>query len=128
MEIEHKAELESTAERVQREYDAKYHTEYRTKLAEEKAEFAKELENKMSIIEELSHVLSKMESALQVSKSFESGSQIAHKMSAAALALAEKLETSKGAAVELAALQVRAQDIFFKFSRKLYFSYIGTDP
>lgn len=110
MEIEHKAELESTAERVQREYDAKYHTEYRTKLAEEKAEFAKELENKMSIIEELSQLLSKMESALQVSKSFESGSQIAHKMSAAALALAEKLETSKGAAVELAALQAVAAD------------------
>eukprot|EP00978_Attheya_sp_CCMP212_P014977 scaffold38427_cov52-Attheya_sp.AAC.8 len=110
MEIEHKAELESTAERVQREYDAKYHTEYRTKLAQEKAEFGKELEKKVSIIKELSQLLSEMESALQVSKSFESGSQIAHKMSAAALALAEKLETSKGAAVELAALQAVAAD------------------
>jgi vacuolar-type H+-ATPase subunit I/STV1 len=105
-EAEHKADLESTEERLKSELNAKYEVEYAEKLAELKSGFVKELEEKVSAINDLANQLQHLESALQVSRSFETGSIRAHRMSAAALALSEKLETNKGAANELEALKV----------------------
>jgi len=49
--------------------------------------------------------LKEAEHLMEISRNFESGSQRAHRVSAAALALAEKMETSLGAEVEVAALK-----------------------
>mmetsp|Transcript_19515 Transcript_19515/g.27059 ORF Transcript_19515/g.27059 Transcript_19515/m.27059 type:complete len:610 (-) Transcript_19515:1142-2971(-) len=105
---EHEADLKSTEERLGREIKAKYETEYSTKLANEKAEFVQELQGKVSQMEEMSQKLQNLESALKESNTFKSGSLHAHRVSAAALALAKKMESSKGAAEELAALRVAA--------------------
>mmetsp|Transcript_25153 Transcript_25153/g.35425 ORF Transcript_25153/g.35425 Transcript_25153/m.35425 type:complete len:607 (-) Transcript_25153:70-1890(-) len=107
---EHEADLKSTEERLEREVNAKYETEYSTKLANEKAEFVQELQSKVSQMEEMSQKLRKLESALKESNTFKSGSLRAHRVSAAALALAKKMESSKGAAEELAALKAAASD------------------
>lgn len=106
-EAEHKADLESTEARLKSELDAKYETEYSDKLAEEKSKFVKELEDKTNTIEGLANKLKSLESALEGFKSFEVGSVQAHKLSAAALAFSEKLETDKPAGQELQLLKVR---------------------
>mmetsp|Transcript_3857 Transcript_3857/g.5898 ORF Transcript_3857/g.5898 Transcript_3857/m.5898 type:complete len:605 (+) Transcript_3857:162-1976(+) len=105
---EHEADLKSMEERLGREINAKYETEYSTKLANEKAEYVQELQGKVSQMEEMSQKLQKLESALKESNTFKSGSLRAHRVSAAALALAKKMESSKGAAEELAALRAAA--------------------
>lgn len=119
-EAEHKADLESTEERLKSELNAKYEVEYTEKLADVKAGFVKELEDKLSTINDLATQLQHLESALQVSRSFEMGSLRAHRMSAAALALSEKLETSKGAAKELAALKVSRCELYSTRRRIMY--------
>lgn len=108
--VEHDAALQSTEERLERELSAKYEAEFGQKLAEAKAEFINELEAKISSIEKLSQRLEQNEQNLETSRNFESGSQRAHRVSAAALALAEKMETSKGAMEEFVALKVAATE------------------
>ena len=110
-EAEHKADLESTEERLKSELNAKYEIEYEEKLAEIKSAHIKELQEKVSTINNLANQLQQLESALQLSRSFETGSLRAHRMSAAALAFAEKLETSKGASTELEALKVSSSEL-----------------
>jgi len=102
---EHDAALKSTEERLEREIGIKYESEFGQKLAEAKASFVKEMEEKIAMLEELSKRLETTEQNLEISRNFESGSQKAHRISAAALALAEKMETSKGAMVEFVALK-----------------------
>jgi hypothetical protein len=111
-EAEHKTDLEFTEERLKSELNAKYEVEYAEKLAEVKSAFVKELEDKLYAINDLANQLQHLESALQVSRSFETGSLRAHRLSAAALALSEKLETSKGAAKELEALKVSRCELY----------------
>eukprot|EP00566_Odontella_aurita_P008520 CAMPEP_0113599574 /NCGR_PEP_ID=MMETSP0015_2-20120614/42223_1 /TAXON_ID=2838 /ORGANISM="Odontella" /LENGTH=670 /DNA_ID=CAMNT_0000507727 /DNA_START=24 /DNA_END=2036 /DNA_ORIENTATION=+ /assembly_acc=CAM_ASM_000160 len=108
--VEHGAELQSASERIDRELRAKYEAEVGKGLADAKAAFARETEEKLSVVERLSEKLRALEGALEVSRSFESGSQKAHRLSAAALALAGKMEAGKGAAEELAALKMAAGD------------------
>mmetsp|Transcript_5896 Transcript_5896/g.8851 ORF Transcript_5896/g.8851 Transcript_5896/m.8851 type:complete len:468 (+) Transcript_5896:42-1445(+) len=105
---EHEAALKSIEERLERELGAKYESEFGQKLAEVKKEFVDELEQKLAAIGSLSERLQRTEEHLEISRSFESGSQKAHKVSAAALALAEKMETNKGAMEELKALKSAA--------------------
>lgn len=107
---EHDAELKSADERMNREYNAKYEVESQSKLAAAKEQFANDLEAKVNAIEELSERLSKLEQLLQISRNFEIGSQAAHRVSAAALAMAEKLETNQGAGEEIAALNAAAAE------------------
>lgn len=116
-EAEHKTDLEFTEERLKNELNAKYEVEYAEKLAEVKSGFVKELEDKLSAINDLANQLQYLESALQASQSFETGSLRAHRMSAAALALSEKLETSKGAAKELVALKVSRSELYMHSTR-----------
>eukprot|EP00559_Dactyliosolen_fragilissimus_P006348 CAMPEP_0184856316 /NCGR_PEP_ID=MMETSP0580-20130426/1510_1 /TAXON_ID=1118495 /ORGANISM="Dactyliosolen fragilissimus" /LENGTH=668 /DNA_ID=CAMNT_0027351291 /DNA_START=215 /DNA_END=2221 /DNA_ORIENTATION=+ len=105
---EHEAELKDMRDRFQREIGAKHESEFGAKLAEEKASFLKELEQKVNTIEELVGRLQKVEQLLKISKDFESGSQRAHRVSASVLALASKLETSDGAAEEFSSLKSAA--------------------
>ncbi len=105
---EHEAAMQSTEERLNRELNAKYESQFGNQLAEAKAQFANELHEKLSAIEQLTERLAKNEENLQISRNFESGSQRAHRISAAALALSEKMETSKGAMEEFIALKAAA--------------------
>ncbi len=105
---EHEAALKSIEERLGRELGAQYESEFGQKLAEAKKEFADELEKKLAAIGSLSERLQKTEEHLEISRNFEVGSQKAHRVSAAVNAFAEKMETSKGAMEELAALKSAA--------------------
>lgn len=105
---EHEATMKSTEERLDRELNAKYESDFGNQLAEAKAQFTNELQAKITAIEKLTERLTKNEENLQISRNFESGSQRAHRISAAALALAEKMETSKGAMEEFVALKSAA--------------------
>lgn len=106
LENEHTTNLSSTKELLETELNAKYEVDFSNKLSEEKQKFTDEMESRVSTIEELSRRLEQMESALTVSRSFTDGSVKAHRVSAAAIALAEKLDTSKGAKAEVGALEV----------------------
>ncbi len=105
---EHEAAMKSAEERLNRELNAHYESKFGNQLSEAKAQFAEELEKKLSAIEKLTERLVKNEENLQISRNFESGSQRAHRISAAALALAEKMETSRGAMEEFVALKAAA--------------------
>lgn len=106
--VEHDAELQSASERIDREVRAKYEAEFGKEMADAKAAFARDSEEKLSVVEKLSKNLKALEGALEVSRTFESGSQKAHRLSAAALALAGRMEAGRGAAEELAALKMAA--------------------
>jgi len=107
---EHDAEMKSADECLNREYNAKYEVESQSNLATAKEQFTNDLQDKVNTIEELSQRLSKLEQLLQISRNFEIGSQAAHRVSAAALAMAEKLETNQGAGEEIAALNAAAAE------------------
>ena len=106
LEMEHETNLASTKEVLEAQLSAKYEAEFAQKLAEEKQKFSQDLQQKVDMMEQLSRKLEAMESALSVSRSFSDGSLKAHRVSAAALALADKLETSKSAMDEVVALMV----------------------
>lgn len=107
---EHDATLKSTEERLNRELSAQFEADFGKKLAEAKLGFLKEMEEKVSIIESVTSRLEKNEQNLEISRNFENGSQRAHKVSAAALALAEKMESSQGALEEFVALKTAAAE------------------
>ena len=107
---EYEAALKNAVDNIQTELKAKYESEYGAKLAEEKAALIADLEKKVASLEELSKRLQQAEQNLQISRNFESGSQRAHRVSAAALALAEKMETSKPAFEEFVALKAAAAE------------------
>jgi hypothetical protein len=107
LELEHEADLTLQKERLEAELSAKYEVEFRNQLTNEKQQYLNDLESKLSTIQMLSKRLEDMEQALNVSRSFTDGSVKAHRLSAAALSLAQKLETSSGAQPEVTALQVR---------------------
>jgi hypothetical protein len=88
--------------------NAKYEELFGKSLAQAKDGFAKKMEQKVTQMDSLVKKLSELELALQTSKEYQSGSVQAHRMSAAALALADRLESSKPAAAQVAALQAVA--------------------
>ena len=91
-------------------------TELATKMEEEfgkqvedyKTKVAQELEEKANELSQLTNKLQVLESALETSQASKQGSLKAHRLSAAALALSEKLETSGPALDELSTLQQAA--------------------
>ena len=105
---EYEEALKSNTELVQSSLSARYESQFATKLAEEKANFIKDLNEKVAQIDDFKNRLQQAEQNLQISRNFESGSQRAHRVSAAALAFAEKMESNKGAGEELAALKAAA--------------------
>jgi DNA repair exonuclease SbcCD ATPase subunit len=107
---EYEAALQASTENLQTELSAKYEAEFGAKLAEEKSTMVADLEKKVAAIEALSKRLQQAEQNLQISRNFESGSQRAHRVSAAALALAEKMESSNPAFEEFVALKAAAAE------------------
>ena len=103
---EHENEKVALTERTDQEFRTKYEQAYTEKLEEFKKKAIDEMERKQSALEALTKKLKDLEGALESTKVFSEGSLQAHKLSAAALALAEKMESNKGAEVELTALKV----------------------
>ena len=103
---QHEKEKEALLQRTDQELGAKYEKEYTAKLEEIKQKSVNEMERKAQAMEALSKKLKDLEDALSSSQNYHEGSLQAHRLSAAALALAEKMETNKGAAPELNALKV----------------------
>lgn len=100
--LEEKSEFE---QKTEEQISAKYEELYGKSVAEAKDQLSGKLDQKVKQLEELSRKLAELEIALKTSKDFQSGSVQAHRMSAAALALVDRLETSKPAAAEVAALK-----------------------
>ena len=107
---EYEEALKTNTELLKAELGAKYEAEFGTKLAEEKAALVSELQKKVASIEQMSQRLVNAEQNLKISRNFESDSQRAHRVSAAALALAEKMASSEGALEEYAALKAAATE------------------
>jgi len=97
--------LSSEMKRVTDELEMEYTSKLQNELAKMKSAYAKDLEKHGSVMEMLQGKLELLSSRLEVSQTYECGSKRAHRVSAAALALASKLEDGEGAAVEIAALK-----------------------
>jgi len=109
-EQEMKDVLTNEANRIASELELDYQQKLQNELAQMKQSHAKELEGHVGIMTKLQQKLGMLESRLEVSHNYESGSKKAHRVSAAALALANKVESGEAAAVELAALKGAAGD------------------
>eukprot|EP00934_Nitzschia_sp_Nitz4_P006521 Nitzschia sp. Nitz4//scaffold266_size26515//5956//7768//NITZ4_008254-RA/size26515-augustus-gene-0.32-mRNA-1//-1//CDS//3329544859//6511//frame0 len=104
---EEKADFEKQAEAI---IGAKYEEKFAQSVTEAKQAFAQKLQQKVQQIEALTKKLADLEFALHNTKTYQSGSVQAHRMSAAALSLIDKLESSKPAGAAVAALQAVAED------------------
>ncbi|CAB9526639.1 MICOS complex subunit MIC60 [Seminavis robusta] len=108
---EHEAEKEELVKNKTQEFDIKYQQEFLDKVAELQKGAIEKLEQKTQAVESLNKKVQDLESALASSENYHEGSMQAHKLSAAALALAEKMESNQGAGIELGALKaVAGQD------------------
>lgn len=87
------------------EIQAKLDEHYSTQLANYKEQVLAELQQKNDTLQSLQDKLQALQQALESSQSSQKGSSRAHRISAAALALSEKLDTSLPAGDELQALQ-----------------------
>ena len=104
-EQEMKDVLTNETRRIANEMELDYQTKLQNDIAQIKSDHATELETHVNTMSGLKEKLDMLESRLEVSRNYESGSRKAHRVSAAALALANKLEVGEGAAVEIAALK-----------------------
>jgi len=105
LEQETKDILSSEIERISSELEIQYKNRLANDLGGMKVAHVTELEKHAAVLKSLQGKLTVLESTLELSHTYETGSKRAHRLSAAALALANKLEAGEGAAVELAALR-----------------------
>ena len=105
---EHSQALDEYRQVTTAELRAQFEREYAQQLETYKTQVAQDLQRKAETLEQLSAQLQRLETALQASLTSQKGSLHAHKLSAAALALAQKLETSDPAPAELDALRAAA--------------------
>lgn len=103
-------EKESFEKKTEEAISAKYEELFGKSMAETKQNFAQKMEQKAQQIQALSKKLADLEFALQNTRSYQTGSVQAHRMSAAALSLIDKLESSKPAGAAVAALRAVAED------------------
>jgi hypothetical protein len=103
-------EKESFEKKTEEAISAKYEELFGKSTAELKQSFSQKMERKVSQIQELSKKMSELEFSLQNTQSYQTGSVQAHRMSAAALSLIDKLESSKPAGAAIQALQSVASD------------------
>ena len=105
---EHEADMKAFEEVTKAELQAKLEDEYAEKITEITEQTAQDMQQKAATLTSLTEKLSELESALEASKSNKEGSLKAHRVSAASLALAEKLESNQGVEIELKALKAAA--------------------
>mmetsp|Transcript_29677 Transcript_29677/g.71445 ORF Transcript_29677/g.71445 Transcript_29677/m.71445 type:complete len:594 (-) Transcript_29677:50-1831(-) len=104
--MDEKANFEKLTEE---KYNTKYEELYGTSLSKVKEDYTSKMEQKVQKLEALAKKVADLEFALQSSTAYKSGSVQAHRMSAAALALIDKLESSEPAGAAVAALQSVAE-------------------
>lgn len=107
---EHDEDLKAFEELKTLEISNKIQEEFDSKLEAYKNQVAQEMQQKVSALQKLSNKLKELENALKASGSYREGSVKAHRLSAAALSLSEKLETDQPAGPELTALKTVAGD------------------
>ena len=90
------------------EMKLKFNEEFTTHVEEQKRRFEVELREKVNILLDLRNKVNFLQEELESSKISKEGSSKAHKLSAAALALTGRLETSQSAQAELKSLQESA--------------------
>jgi mitofilin len=105
---EHETDKKAFEQLKHAEIQVAMEEKYGKMMEEYKAKVAADLQQKVATLNALTQKLRHLESALEASKTSQQGSLKAHRLSAAALSLAEKLETSESAATELAALKAAA--------------------
>jgi hypothetical protein len=105
---EHEEDKKAFQQSTSAEIHSTLDDEYSQKMEEFKAQATSDLEKKVTALEALASKIDLLEKALEAGQTSQQGSIKAHRLSAAALALAEKLETNQGASNELRALRVAA--------------------
>ena len=113
MQIQEKAHAEDKAafeQKLKEAMDAKYEELLGTELAKIKEEFATKMSQRVRQMEELTKKLSDLEVSLKMSQDFKRGSLEAHRITAAAIALMEKLESGDPAGAAVRALEAVASD------------------
>jgi hypothetical protein len=108
---EHEDDKKAFEQVITAEIQSSLEEKFSKQLEEYKNQVAKDLQEKLAALQQLSAQFQQLEAALEASKSSKEGSLKAHRLSAAALALAEKLESNQSAAAELAALQWAAGNV-----------------
>lgn len=92
-------------EKIRGDLELEFQNRLQNELGQMKAGHIEELEKYAESMERMQSKLSDLETSLQISRQYESGSKKAHAVSAAALALATKLENGESVEVEVAALK-----------------------
>jgi hypothetical protein len=92
-------------EQLRGDLELDYQNRLQNELGEMKQRHVEELENYTKSLERMAGQLANLETSLQISRQYENGSKKAHAVSAAALALANKLENGETVEVEVAALE-----------------------
>lgn len=105
---EHENEKKALLERMDQEIRTQYEQKFSEELESMKVSTMDEMERKVQSLEALNQKLKNLEDALASSQNYHEGSLQAHRLSAAALALAEKMESNKAAGAELNALKAVA--------------------
>ena len=91
--------------KIRDELELEFQNKFQNELGQMKQMHINEVEKYAERMTKMQGKLADLESSLQISRQYESGSKKAHAVSAAALALANKLENGESVEVEVAALQ-----------------------
>eukprot|EP00536_Pseudo-nitzschia_multiseries_P006476 jgi/Psemu1/286487/fgenesh1_pg.138_\ len=113
MQIQEKAHAEDKLAHEQKTEEAmgaKYEELFGTEVAKIKDDFAAKMNQRVQQMEQLSKKLADLESSLKDSQDFQVGSLEAHRITAAAIALMEKLESGEPAGAAVNALEAVASD------------------
>ena len=113
MQIQEKAHDEDKTafvKKTEEAMSAKYEELYGKELTKIKDEFATKMKQRVQQMEQLSKKLSDLETSLKTSQDFQVGSLEAHRITAAAIALMEKLESGEPAGAAVNALKAVASE------------------
>lgn len=113
MQIQEKAHAEDKLafeQKTEEAMGAKYEEFYGKELTKIKDEFAAKMNQRVQQMEQLSKKLTDLESSLKDSQDFQVGSLEAHRITAAAIALMEKLESGEPAGAAVNALNAVASE------------------
>jgi Mitochondrial inner membrane protein len=105
---EHEQDQKVFAEKTRAAIQSDFDQLYGSQMNSYKEEMAAELQSKISMLEQLMAKVEQLQTALATSETTNKGSKEAHRLSAAALALTEKLEANHDATREIEALQAVA--------------------
>lgn len=105
---EHDQDKEAFAAKFKAETELTLNKHYGEQMETYKKAVEQNLQEKVATLAQLSEKLKKLETALEVAMKSQQGSSKVHKLSAAALALSEVLETHKPAAQQVQALEKAA--------------------